>query len=37
VSPDGETFEATGDDAKSLQTNPAFERTDKPSKTSEEK
>lgn len=32
---DGETFEATGEDAKSLQTNPLFERVDKPSKTNE--
>jgi hypothetical protein len=31
----GETFEATGDDAKGLQGNPSFERADKPSKTSE--
>jgi hypothetical protein len=29
----GEEFDATGDDAKSLSANPAFERTDKPSKT----
>lgn len=34
--PDGETFEATGDDAKNLQANPAFERVDK-SKTSDVK
>lgn len=32
--PDGETFEATGDDAKSLQSNPAFARVQ--SKTSTE-
>lgn len=32
--PAGGTFEATGDDAKNLQANPAFERVDKPSKTS---
>ena len=30
----GEEFDATGDDAKSLRTNPSFERVDKP-KTSE--
>jgi hypothetical protein len=33
--PDGETFTATGDAAKSLQTNPAFDRVDKSSKTDE--
>lgn len=28
----GEEFDASGDDAKGLQGNPAFERADKPSK-----
>lgn len=32
--PPGGEFDATGDDAKSLQSNPSFERVDKP-KTSE--
>lgn len=32
----GEEFEATGDDAKGLTGNPAFERADKPSKTEKE-
>lgn len=31
----GETFTATGDDAKNLLASDSFERTDKPSKTSE--
>lgn len=31
----GEEFDATGDDAKNLSDHPAFERVDKPSKTSE--
>lgn len=33
--PPGEEFEATGQDAKNLEQNPAFERVDKPSKSSE--
>lgn len=32
----GEEFDATGDDAKNLAEHPAFERVDKPSKTSTE-
>lgn len=32
----GEEFEASGDDAKGLAGNPAFERVDKPSKSSTE-
>lgn len=35
--PDGATFTATGDDAKSLLTNPAFERVDKPTGKTTEK
>ena len=36
IQPD-EEFEATGDDAKNLQNDPAFQRTDKPATKSEEK